>query len=55
MTKVGQVITEIYSLLIVTTIIGLDIKRMIKNSKTGWIAVALTPVFILLINIVWRW
>ncbi|WP_251861943.1 hypothetical protein [Clostridium sp. Marseille-Q2269] len=54
MTEVGQAITETYSLLIVTTIMILDIRRMIKNSKMGWIAVALTPVFILLINIVYK-
>ncbi|WP_169928918.1 hypothetical protein [Clostridium botulinum] len=54
MTIAGQVITEIYSLLIVTTIIGLDIKRIIKKDRGGWITVFLIPVFILLINIVYK-
>ncbi|MCS4471135.1 hypothetical protein JQ038_10240 [Clostridium botulinum] len=54
MTTGGQAIAEIYSLLIVTTIIVLDIKRIIKRDRGGWITVILIPVFILLINIVWR-
>ncbi len=54
MTKVGQAILQTYSLFTVTTIIGLDIKRILKKDRGGWITVILIPVFILLINIVWR-
>ncbi|MBD5642733.1 hypothetical protein HYH96_02330 [Clostridium botulinum] len=54
MTTVGQVITAIYSLLVITAIVVTDLKGAIKNKNEGWITVFLIPVFILLINIVWR-
>ncbi|MFV3013608.1 hypothetical protein ACLD43_17355 [Clostridium botulinum] len=53
MTTVGQAITEIYSLLVITDLIITDLKGVIKNKNEGWITVFLIPIFILLINIVW--
>ncbi|WP_163197447.1 hypothetical protein [Clostridium sporogenes] len=52
MTTVGQAITTLYSLIAITTLIILDLKRLIKENKGGWIAVCLVPVFILLVNII---
>ncbi|MBY6844617.1 hypothetical protein HYI19_07350 [Clostridium botulinum] len=54
MTTVGQAITAIYSLFVITALIVTDLKGAIKNKNEGWITVILIPVFILLINIVWR-
>lgn len=54
MTKVGQSILQIYSLLIVTGLITADIKKIIKRDRGGWITIFLIPVFVLLINTVWR-
>lgn len=53
MTTVGQAITALYSLLVITALIVTDLKGCIKNKNEGWITVFLIPVFILLINIVW--
>jgi len=52
LTTVGQSITTLYSLIAITALIILDLKRLIKENKGGWITVGLTPVFILLVNII---
>ncbi|WP_192859268.1 hypothetical protein [Clostridium botulinum] len=52
MTAVGQAITTLYSLIVITTLMILDLKRLLKENKGGWIMVALSPVFILLVNII---
>ncbi|WP_197540100.1 hypothetical protein [Clostridium botulinum] len=52
MTTTGQAITTLYSLITITTLMILDLKRLLKENKGGWIIVALSPVFILLVNII---
>lgn len=52
MTTIGQAITVLYSLIVITTLIVMDLKEFSKNENAGWIAICLTPVFILLVNII---
>lgn len=52
MTTVGQLILSVYSLLAITFLIVLSIKRMIKENDEGWELVLLIPVLVLLTNII---
>ncbi|MBY6879688.1 hypothetical protein MHI65_002469 [Clostridium botulinum] len=52
MTTAGQAITTLYSLIVITVLMILDLKRLINKDKGGWMIVCLVPVFILLVNII---
>ncbi|MGO5072388.1 hypothetical protein ACTQ4K_00305 [Clostridium sporogenes] len=54
MLRIGEVILAIYSLIILLTLIGVDIKQLKKNKEAGWLTVMFIPTIIFLLNIIWR-
>lgn len=54
MLRVGEVILAIYSLIILLTFIGVDIKQLKRNKNAGWLTVMFIPIVIFLLNIICR-
>ncbi|EJP6471405.1 hypothetical protein NHI66_000654 [Clostridium botulinum] len=54
MLRMGEVILAIYSLIILVTFIGVDIKQLKRNKNAGWLTVMFIPIVIFLLNIIWR-
>lgn len=52
MTPIGRLILNIYSLLIITILIVLNIRKAIKEDDKGWVMLALVPVLVFLANII---
>lgn len=54
MLRVGEIILAIYSLIILVTFIGIDLKQLKKNKEAGWLTAMFIPTIIFLLNIIWR-